>query len=99
VYAQRARLLAEEQEEQTEATTPTPSVQRKNTRPSGASARAKACLDSVRLVASGSQRSLHPSTPSRVRNGWTKKALPRTLKTPKSQPPTVSSIVRHRPAS
>ncbi len=31
LYAQRARLLAEEQEEQTEATTPTPSVQRKNT--------------------------------------------------------------------
>jgi hypothetical protein len=99
VYAQRARLLAEEQEEQTEATTPTPSVQRKNTRPSGADARATACLDSVRLVASGSQRSLHPSSPPRVMNGSTKETLPRTLKPPKSHQSTVSSIVRHRTAS
>jgi hypothetical protein len=39
VYARRARLLAEEQEEQTEATAPTPSVQRNNTRPGGAGAK------------------------------------------------------------
>lgn len=99
VYARRARLLAEEQEEQTEATASTPSVQKKTTRPGGAGARAAASLGSVRSVASGSQRSLHPSTPPRVMNGSTKETLPRTLKPPKSHQSTVSSIVRHRTAS
>jgi hypothetical protein len=99
VYAQRARLLAEEQEEQAEAAASTPAVQRKNTRPGGAVTRAVACLGSVRSVASGSQRSLHPSTPPRVRGECAKETLPRTLKPPKSHQPTVSSIVRHRTAS
>ena len=91
LYAQRAQLQAEQDEDMEQPTQSAP--------PPAAPARGKAGLRSVRSVASGSLDSLHASPPSRVRSPARKHPLQSTLKSTKANPTTVSPIVRHRAAS
>lgn len=99
VYARRAELQSQDREDsdqhpQTVATT-------KSAKPTAgsATARGKAGLRSVRLVAYGSHRSLRSGPPSHVRSPGQNEGLPTEPKAAKPKPLTVSSIVRHRATS
>ena len=99
VYALRAKLLSEDQEDEPEgAASPSPEPSAASP-PPGVAARGKGGLRSVRLVAYGSRRSLRSSPPSHVRGRAAKETLPTPPSSTKTKHPTVSSTVRHRAAS
>jgi hypothetical protein len=98
VYARRAELQSEDQED-SEPIKPAVETTRPAKPAPGASARGKAGLRSVRLVAYGSRRSLLSGPPSRVRSPGQKESLRAAKTATKTQPTTVSTTVRHRATS
>lgn len=93
LYAKRAQLQAQDE---AETASPTALQERQE---GAAPARGKAGLRSIRSVAYGSQRSLRSGQPSRVRRPGAKGELQNQHPAPRTQPITVSPIVRHRATS
>jgi hypothetical protein len=99
VYAKRAELQSEDQEDSDQHQQAVETTKPAEPTPGSATARSKAGLRSVRLVAYGSHRSLRTGPPYRVRSRGPKEALPTEPNPAKTKPLTVSTTVRHRATS